>query len=125
MTVPQQSMPRRPEDEFNCRRIPDWSMRVPGTRPRWVATYQGHWAEGGKRLVGLLVPRPCKHNMAASSHLVHTADGEIVERHVGVNYRLEVTGDWFTARAGELTRGQRTAIRAFYKNLPPPHNGDC
>ncbi|MFJ4739145.1 hypothetical protein [Streptomyces sp. NPDC088775] len=125
MTGPQQSKIRLPEDEFNCRRIPDWSMRQPGTQPRWVATYEADWTQGGKRLVGLLVPRPCKHNMNAVSHLVHTNNGEIVERHVGVNYRGEVTGTWFTARASELPREQWTAIRAFYKNLPPPHNGDC
>ncbi|MEV7952975.1 hypothetical protein [Streptomyces sp. NPDC088141] len=106
-----------PEEEFNRRRIPEWSMRQHG-KPRWAAVYYGHWAEGAELIVGLLVPRPCKHNQNALSHLVYR-NGAPFENPVG----MFVSGSWYTARASELPREQRAAIRAFYKNLLPPHNG--
>ncbi|MFD4949551.1 hypothetical protein ACFWNT_45495 [Streptomyces sp. NPDC058409] len=110
-------IPPLPEEEFRCRRIPTWSMRQP-SKPCWAATYHGRWSEGAERVVGLLVPRPCKHNRNALSHLVFS-NGRPFESPLGVF----ISGEWYTARANELPREQWTAIRDFYKNLPQPHDG--
>ncbi|AZM47864.1 hypothetical protein DMB38_20565 [Streptomyces sp. WAC 06738] len=101
------------EDEFNCRRLPNRSIRHV-TRPRWVAMFHGD-----KRVVGLLVPRSRRQDPYGRSFLHYTADGQIIENRIGYTGPDGDHGEWYTARANELPRQKWQAIRNFYLDLPP------
>ncbi|MGW6604826.1 hypothetical protein [Streptomyces sp. NPDC055036] len=88
------------------------------TRPRWASTYA--YAEG-KRLVGLLVRRPCEHDHYGSAFIAYSTTGEIFENTVGFGRHRQLTLNWYSAQANELPREQWRALPAFYRNLISPH----
>lgn len=108
---------KTPQEEFNCHRLTNNTIRHVG-KPRWVATYESNWATGGRRRVGLLVPRPTKRNPLGRSQIAFARNGKLVEFQIGESTEGS-HGEWYSARAGELPREQWQAIRAFYNNLPP------
>lgn len=106
---------KTPEAEFNCRRLRSQSVRF-ATRPRWVACYEGNWWEGGRRRVGLLVPRPTRQNPNGTAQIAYSYDGKLMEFAIG-SMPGPLRQEWYTARAGELTREQQDAIRDFCRSL--------
>lgn len=104
----------------DTRRIPNWAIRNVG-RPRWVAMYEDSPHGGrqeGRRRVGLLVPRPDRHNVLGRSQIAYAHDGTLMEFRIGQLPDGD-HGAWWTARANELPREQWQAIRNFYINLAP------
>jgi hypothetical protein len=99
----------------DTRRIRNSSIRY-GSRPRWVALYEGSphgGAQEGRRRVGLLVPRPTLQSPNGHSQIAYSHTGELTEFPVGFA-PTGSPGAWWTARASELPREQWQAIRAFY-----------
>ncbi|MFH9731798.1 hypothetical protein [Streptomyces sp. NPDC017260] len=105
---------KTPEEEFTCRRLRTSSLRNV-TRPRWVAMYEGNWREGARRRVGLLVPRPTRQSPHGTVQIAYSLKGDVLEFTIG---NLSPNPyEWYTARAGELTREQQKAIREFHRSL--------
>lgn len=105
-------------EPVDTRPIPNWAIRNVG-RERWVATYEGSphsELQQGRRRVGLLVPRPDKHNVLGRSQIAFAYDGTLMEFPIGM-LPCGSHGAWWTAHASELPREQWQAIRNFYINI--------
>lgn len=104
-----------PQDAFDCRRLRNSTLRNV-RRPRWVATYEGNWWEGGRRRVGLLVPRPTEQDPNGRSQIAYSHTGQLMEFRIGVSVSGS-HGEWYTARPEELTDVERKAICDLHRQL--------
>ncbi|WP_329271787.1 hypothetical protein [Streptomyces sp. NBC_01451] len=88
-------------------------------KPRWAAYYEHPVTAApktGRRRVGLLVPRPTPQSPNGVVQVAYAYNGTLMEFPVGS--LPEGPSGWYTARAGELTREEQKAIRAFANNRP-------